>query len=188
MLHCVIPLFGYVSLSGTPSCLYHTMQHKGRDKNSFWPQRSQSCHISLVCRLGRCCFELLKAMWNYLTKAWEEVPNLPLCCYLGDSLMSSEYHLHSHTMFPRALGEDAVQQFGVWKEVVGLTRRPNLMDSPKPHAISSPAATPLTEFNISPLFCACLGQMFSSRCPDTERAAGRTASGKQKLILQKQLL
>lgn len=30
--------------------------------------------------------------------------------------------------------------------------------------------------------------MFSSRCPDTERAAGRTASGKQKLILQKQLL
>lgn len=138
MLHCVIPLFGYVSLSGTPSCLYHTMQHKGRDKNSFWPQRSQSCHISLVCRLGRCCFELLKAMWNYLTKAWEEVPNLPLCCYLGDSLMSSEYHLHSHTMLPRALGEDAVQQFGVWKEVVGLTRRPNLMDSPKPHAISSP--------------------------------------------------
>lgn len=138
MLHCVIPLFGYLSLSGTPSCLYHTMQHKGRDKNSFWPQRSQSCHISLVCRLGRCCFELLKAMWNYLTKAWEEVPNLPLCCYLGDSLMSSEYHLHSHTMFPRALGEDAVQQFGVWKEVVGLTRRPNLMDSPKPHAISSP--------------------------------------------------
>lgn len=73
-LHCVIPLFGYVSLSGPPPplCLYHTKQHKGKDKNSFWPQRSQSYHISFVWRLCWCCFELLKEMWNYLTKAWEE--------------------------------------------------------------------------------------------------------------------
>lgn len=71
-LHCVIPLFGYVSLSGPPLCLYHTKQHKGKDKNSFWPQRSQSYHITFVWRLCWCCFELLKEMWNYLTKAWEE--------------------------------------------------------------------------------------------------------------------
>lgn len=97
MLHCIIPLFEYVSLSGAPLMFVsHSRDLKeGKKKNLLLATEI----TSLVRRFDRRFFELLKGMWNYLTKAWDEVPNLPLCGYLRDSPMSSENHQHSRTTF-----------------------------------------------------------------------------------------
>lgn len=55
-----------------PSCLEHTKHHKEKDKNTSRPQRSQRYPILFVWALCWCCSELLKQMWNYLTKALKE--------------------------------------------------------------------------------------------------------------------
>ena len=48
------------------------------------------------------------------------MPNLPLCCYLGDSLMSSEYHLHWVHRVPLGLGKGCSRPACGLKEVIHL--------------------------------------------------------------------
>ena len=54
-----------------PPCCYHTKQHKGKDKI---PPGHRDHNVTIQC-LWRPCWcgnELLKEMWNYLTKALKE--------------------------------------------------------------------------------------------------------------------